>query len=171
MILNMRQRVGMIAASLLFLVEGTSQAQQPRTSETHPPTRDGQHLIDGTCTLIRSTSLLPEPLKAAFVELTKESEFKLAEPDEEFQVGDVVINPRLPFRRLVLAGRCGENWFVHYERGGIAHTFSLVVFQPELHRGFKFIWGTIGLPKLIRIADIRKALADAKPISNPHSYW
>jgi len=171
MILNMRKRVGLLAVTLLFFVEGTSLAQQPQTSETHSPIRDGQHLIDGACTLVRSTRLLPEPLKAAFAELTKESEFKLADPGEEFQAGDVVVDPRLPFRRLILAGRCGENWFIHYERGGIAHSFALVVFQPDLQRGFKFIWGEMGLPKLILIADIRRVLADAKPLSGPGSYW
>jgi len=171
MILNMRQRVGMIAASLFLFVGGTLLGQRPLASEKQSPVQEGQHLLDGNCVLIKSTHMLPDSLKAAFAELARESEFKLADPDEDFQVGDVVVHPGLPFRRLVLAGRCGDNWFIHYERGGIAHGFYLVVFQSESQRKPKFIWGGAGVPKATQIADIRKALADGKFISDPRTYW
>jgi len=169
MILNMRQRVGMIAASLSLFVEGALLGQRPLATEKQSPVQEGQHLLDGNCVLIKSAHVLPDSLKAAFAELTKDNEFNLADPGEDFQVGDVVVHPGLPLRRLVLAGRCGDNWFIHYERGGIAHGFYLVVYHSESQRTPKFIWG--GVPKATQIAGIRKVLADEKFISDQRTYW
>jgi hypothetical protein len=101
----------MTAASLFVLVGGMLLGQRQLESEKRSPVQEGQHLLDGNCAVIKSTHMLPDSLKAAFAELTKENELKLADPGENFQVGDVVVHPGLPFRRLVLAGKCGDNWF------------------------------------------------------------
>jgi hypothetical protein len=53
----------------------------------------------------------------------------IAEPGAEFQVTDVIINPRLPRRRLVLAGCSVDHCLVYYERGGIAHTWHVALFH------------------------------------------
>ena len=40
---------------------------------------------------------------------------------------DVVTDPNLPGKRLIWAAAGGEYYVVHYERGGIAHTFHILV--------------------------------------------
>jgi hypothetical protein len=64
----------------------------------------------------------------------------IAEPAAEFQVTDVIVNPKLPIRRLVAAGCTIDYCLVYYERGGIAHTWHVALFHwtPAATR---FEWG------------------------------
>ena len=68
MILNMRERIGLIAALLVFVIRGHFRTRQLSASEAQSQTREGQHLLDGNCALIKSTRLLPDSLKAAFAD-------------------------------------------------------------------------------------------------------
>ena len=64
----------------------------------------------------------------------------IAEPGAEFQVTDVIVNAKLPIRRLVAAGCSTDHCLVYYERGGIAHTWQAALFHwtPQATR---FEWG------------------------------
>jgi hypothetical protein len=81
----------------------------------------------------------------------------IAEPGTPFQSTDVLVTPRLPIRRMVSAA-CSNEFYclVYYEKGGIAHTWNVLVFHwsPD---GTRFEWGsTAGAYKTID--DVRKAL-------------
>ncbi len=82
----------------------------------------------------------------------------IAEPGARFQATDVLVTPPLPIRRLVLAG-CSRDFhcLVYYERGGIAHTWQVMLFQwtPEATR---FEWGGAAPAGLATIDDVRKAI-------------
>jgi len=52
---------------------------------------------------------------------------KIAEPGQKWNATDAIIDPTLPGERLIWAAVNGEYYVVHYERGGIAHTFHVLV--------------------------------------------
>jgi hypothetical protein len=52
---------------------------------------------------------------------------KLADPDQKWNATDVIMDTTLPGKRLIWAAVGGDYYVVHYERGGIAHTFHVLV--------------------------------------------
>jgi hypothetical protein len=52
---------------------------------------------------------------------------KLAEPGQKWNATCVITDPSLPGKRLIWAAVGGEYYVVHYERGGIAHSFHILV--------------------------------------------
>jgi len=44
-----------------------------------------------------------------------------------FNNTDAVLDPSLPFRRLIRAGHSGQDWFLWYEHGGITYFWQAVV--------------------------------------------
>lgn len=115
----------MLALSLLScrsdgqkLQAPTSGNETPAKAHTPLSAQQRRHLLDGRCDLITSGSAMPNSLKDAFATTTKEESFALADPGTKYQATDVVESPKLPFRRLVFAGRCEDRWFIYYEHGG-----------------------------------------------------
>ena len=52
---------------------------------------------------------------------------RLAEPGQKWNATCVITDPTLPGKRLIWAAVGSEYCVVHYERGGIAHTFHILV--------------------------------------------
>jgi hypothetical protein len=72
---------------------------------------------------------------------------KIANPGQEWNATDAIIDPSLPGKRLIWAAFGGEYYVVHYERGGIAHTFNILVAKlPKDDAKPKQVWRTIGGP-------------------------
>ena len=69
---------------------------------------------------IHFTSDLPRPIVAL-------CGAKLAEPGGNWNATDSIIDPTLPGKRLIWAATGGDYYVVHYERGGVAHTFHLLI--------------------------------------------
>ena len=72
---------------------------------------------------------------------------KLAEPGQNWNATDAITDPSLPAKRLIWAAIGGDYYVVHYERGGIAHTYHVLV--AKLAKGEtkpKIIWQAIGGP-------------------------
>ena len=109
----------------------------------------------GTVTSIRG---LPLGVRDGLQTLFGSQALDIAEPGAEFQVTDVVGNPKLPIRRLVAAGCSTDHCLVYYERGGIAHTWLVALFHwtPAATR---FEWGGTAPGGLATIDDVRKAVA------------
>ncbi len=96
-------------------------------------------ILDGDFKPMRSVELVPLQVKAAFAGLTKESGFEMADPGQDFQLTDVIVQGKLPWRRMILAGISDTTCFLHYERGGRGHTYYLVVFTTN-SSGAMLIW-------------------------------
>ena len=81
----------------------------------------------------------------------------IAEPGAAFRATDVVIDPKLPTRRLVHAACSIDHCVVYYERGGIAHTWQVAIFHwtPDATR---FEWGGSAPGGLRTIAEVRHAI-------------
>jgi hypothetical protein len=72
---------------------------------------------------------------------------KLAEPGRKWNATDVIMDATLPGKRLIWAAVGSDYYVVHYERGGIAHTFHVLV--AKLVNGEakpKVVWSAIGGP-------------------------
>src|SRR5437899_3827467 len=71
---------------------------------------------------VHSTGDLP----AAIVALCAD-DGRLAEPGQKWNATDAITDPPLPGKRLIWAAVDGEYYVVHYERGGIDHSFHILV--------------------------------------------
>ena len=92
---------------------------------------------------VHSTKDLP----AAVVALCADDRGKLAEPGQNWNATDVVTDPNLPWKRLIWAAIGGDYYVVHYERGGIDHSFHILV--ATLVKGEakpKVVWHAVGRP-------------------------
>jgi hypothetical protein len=72
---------------------------------------------------------------------------KLADSGQKWNATDAIIDPTLPGKRLIWAALGGDYYVVHYERGGIAHTFHVMV--ATLNKGqaqAKVVWSAVGGP-------------------------
>jgi hypothetical protein len=71
---------------------------------------------------VHSTGDLP----AAIVALCAD-DGRLPDPGQKWNATDAIVDPTLPGKRLIWAAVDSEYYVVHYERGGIAHTFHVLV--------------------------------------------
>jgi hypothetical protein len=93
----------------------------------------------------------------------------IADPGAAFQVTDVVVDPKLPRRRLIAAGCSTDHCLVYYERGGIAHTWHVALFHwtPAATR---FEWGGAAPRGFATIDDVRRA-ALSGAIKGQVGFW
>src|SRR5262249_8932043 len=72
---------------------------------------------------------------------------KLADPGQKWNATDVIMDPTLPGKRLIWAAIGSEYYVVHYEGGGIAHTFHILVAKLTKNDAKpKVVWRAIGGP-------------------------
>jgi hypothetical protein len=92
---------------------------------------------------VRSTNDLP----AAVVALCTNDVGKLAQPGEKWNATDAISDPTLPAKRLIWAAIGGEYYVVHFERGGIAHTYHILVAKLTSNDSQpKAVWRAVGGP-------------------------
>ena len=93
---------------------------------------------------VHSTSDLPSAILAL---CDGGSNGKLANPGEKWNATDAITDPTLPGKRLIWASIGGDYYVAHYERGGIAHTFHvLVATLTKNNPKPKLIWRGVGGP-------------------------
>jgi|SRR6516165_9142173 len=92
---------------------------------------------------VHSTSDLP----AAVVALCTNGVGKLAEAGAKWNATDSITDPTLPGKRLIWAAIGGEYYVVHFERGGIAHTFHILVARLRNDESQpRVVWRAVGGP-------------------------
>jgi hypothetical protein len=139
---------------------------------TSPATLSGTlraHLKDERFQIVTSVRGLPLGVREELQTLFGSSSLDIAEPGAEFQATDVVVNPKLPTRRLVAAGCSTDHCVVYYERGGIAHTWYATLFHwtPGATR---LEFGGPAPRGLATIADIRNAILSGE-IKSATTSW
>jgi hypothetical protein len=142
------------------------------THASPPPPLPGAlqaHVKDERFGLVTSLRGLPLGVREALQTLFGSSSLDIAEPGAEFQATDVVVNPKLPIRRLVAAGCSNDHCLVYYERAGVAHTWRVALFHwtPAETR---FEWGGLAPGGLATIADVRKAVLSGD-VKSAASVW
>jgi hypothetical protein len=86
-----------------------------------------EHLRADTLTPIARVADLPALVQSAIKTSFSSPKLEMADPGQEFQSTDVVMNPSLPTRRLISAGCSSDHCLVHYEQGGIAHFYRVLL--------------------------------------------
>ena len=127
------------------------------------------HVKDERFGIVTSIRGLPLGVRDGLQTLFGSQALDIAEPGAEFQVGNVIVNSTLPFRRLVAAGCSYDHCLVYYERGGIAHTWQVALFHwtPDATR---FEWGGTAPGGLTTIDDVRNAVLSGA-ITSPARFW
>ncbi len=127
------------------------------------------HVKDERFEIVTSIRGLPLGVRDGLQTLFGSKALDIAEPGAEFQVTDVIVNPKLPIRRLVAAGCSTDHCLVYYERGGIAHTWHVALFHwtPAATR---FEWGGIAPRGLGSIDDVRNTILSGA-IKGPTTFW
>jgi hypothetical protein len=92
---------------------------------------------------VHSTGDLP----AAIVALCTGDDGGLADPGQKWNATDAITDSTLPGKRLIWAALGGDYYVVHYERGGIAHTFHVLVARLAKNDVKpRVVWRAIGSP-------------------------
>ena len=92
---------------------------------------------------VHSTSNLPSTIVA----LCAGDNGRLADPGQKWNATCVITDPTLPGKRLIWAAVSGEYYVVHYERGGIDHSFHMLVAKLIKNDAKpKVIWRGVGSP-------------------------
>jgi hypothetical protein len=115
------------------------------------------HVKDERFGIVTSIRGLPLGVREGLQTLFGSRTLDIAEPGAKFQVTDVILEPNLPIRRLVVAGCSTDHCLVYYERGGADHTWRVALFHwtPEATR---FEWGGTAPGGLVTIDEVRSAI-------------
>lgn len=154
-----------ISLSIWSAVIAGSQAAAPVT--VSPTVRT--HVKDERFQVVTSVRGLPLGVREELQTLFGSNTLDIADPGARFQVTDVIVDPKLPMRRLVAAGCSMNRCLVYYERGGIAHSWHVALFDwtPAETR---FEWGGIAPSGLASIDDVRSAVLSGA-IKGPSKSW
>ena len=127
------------------------------------------HVKDERFDAVTSIRGLPLGVRDGLQTLFGSRTLDIAEPGAEFQVTDVIVNPKLPIRRLVAAGCSIDHCLVHYERGGIVHRWQVALFHwtPAATR---FEWGGTAPGSLTTVDAVRNAILSGA-IKSPAASW
>lgn len=133
----------------------TAGLQAPAANALPGPLR--AHVKEDRFGVVTSIRGLPLGVREALQTLFRSPILDIAEPNAAFRATDVIREPNLPTRRLVLAACSIDHCLVYYERGGIAHTWQVTLFhwRPAATR---FEWGGIAPGGLRTIDDLREAV-------------
>ena len=108
------------------------------STEDQKPLKDSSRFHE-----VHSTGDLPP----AIVAFCAGRDGRLAEPGQKWNATDAITDPTLPGKRLIWAAVDGEYYVVHYERGGIAHTFHVLVATLTKNNAKpKVVWRAVGGP-------------------------
>ena len=127
------------------------------------------HVKNERFQIVTSVRGLPLGVRGGLQTLFGGKTLDIAEIKAEFQATDVILKPNLPPRRLVAAGCAIEYCIVYYERGGIAHTWHVVLFHwtPAATR---FEWGGTAPGGLRTIDEVRNAIVSGT-IKGSTGFW
>jgi hypothetical protein len=141
-------------------------------SQTAPAVMPGAlraHVKDERFQIVTSVRGLPLGVREELQTLFGSNTLDIAEPGGRFQVTDVIVDPKLPRRRLVAAGCSTDHCLVYYERGGIAHSWHVALFHwtPDMTR---LEWGGFAPSGLASVDDVRNAVLTGA-IKGPGKTW
>jgi hypothetical protein len=155
-----------VAALLFFSITLTAQQFHTRLSPAQK-----EHILDGQFHEVTKVEAMTVKAKQAFAKITGEPSFALANPGQKYQVTDVVVDRALPRRRLILAGVQDDEWFVHYELGGIGHSYCVLLFKVDPQNGLQFVWGGAGSHGAKNFDQLRKMVGAGQFSDEMQSYW
>lgn len=154
-----------MGVSLLAAISAGSQATPPAMLSVALRA----HVQSDRFQVVTSIRGLPLGVRDGLQTLFGGSALDIAEPGAPFQATNVVVRPAVPIRRLVAAGCSADHCLVYYERGGMAHTWQVVLFYwtPALTR---CEWGGVAPRGLTSIDHVRSAVLSGT-VKGPVRSW
>ena len=125
-----------------------------------------RELLETNFTMVTKTQEVPEPVRVLLAALTKTKGQVLAEPGAKYQETDVVTEPGLPRRRLVLAGNGKGVYFVAYELGGRGHSHHIAVFE-WVPGQISLVWRAVLDRRVSGLNDLRELVRQGKYKDDP----
>jgi len=102
---------------------------------------------------------LPSWLRGALAHELGQDTLHMAAAGKPWNVSDAITDPSLPGRRLIQAA-VGERYaVVHYETGGVAHSFAVVVFAREGAGGAR-VWSDSVRRAITDRAELEREIKD-----------
>jgi hypothetical protein len=154
-----------IGLSVLSAVAAIGQTAAP--AELPRTLRD--HMKDERLEVVTSIRGLPLGVREGLQTLFGSKTLEIAEPGAKFQDTDVIVDPKLPIRRLVAAGCSIDHCLVYYERGGRTHT-GLVALFHWMPAATRFEWGGHAPTRLATVDEVRNAVLSGG-IKGPVTAW
>ncbi len=162
-----RARLTLIA--VLVSISTRLNGVQPTEQSSPLPEVLRAHLRVERFAAVTTVAGLPSGVRDGLQRLFGMPTLRLAGPGEEFQVTDVIVKPNLPIRRLIVAGCATDHCLVYYERGGIAHTRYVVLFQTTKSEA-RFEWGGAAPDGLADPDEVKSAVLSGAVIGQT-KYW
>jgi hypothetical protein len=147
--------------TLILTVVSTGCGRPADPSATVIPDALRAHLRSERFSPLTTVAALPAGLRNELNNLFGGKALELAEPGAPFQATDVMVTPRLPHRRLTVAGCSSDHCLVYYERGGFAHVHFAVVFKVSTD-GTRFEFGGHAPGGLADLDAVKNAIASGK---------
>ena len=89
---------------------------------------DRQDFLSANYKIVQKVADLPTGIRKLYT-VKGGSRVAIADPGEKFEATDYITDPDLPRRRLIFAGVAQDRAFIHYEEGGIAHSYIVEFFR------------------------------------------
>jgi hypothetical protein len=160
---------GILLFAMVSAVSGAQSAHRPPLPTLS--SAEKTHILDGQFSIERDVDRLPKELKVEFARLAGEKVFEMANPGKAYQSTDVIMHPRLPWRRLLFAGISDDKIFVLYEKGGFAHTYHLAVFHLDPKKKIALLWLGSGTRGAISLEQLRTMVSAGQFADDRPYYW
>jgi hypothetical protein len=127
---------------------------------------DQERFLEGDFVRLNEVRALPLAVRSNYLE-PNGSRFTMANPGKPFQSTDLVLDASMPSKRLIFAGQKDDRFLVHFEQGGIAHSYLIAFFQPTSDKRADPIWlgycgraavGVADLRNMVRAGECRSML-------------
>jgi hypothetical protein len=116
-----------------------------------------QHFLDGNFKIVKDVRALPSSVLQTFTERDG-LRLLIANPGQKFEVTDVIDDASVPRERLIFAGVAGDKCFIHYEKGGYAHSYILEIFGPTSTGKVGPLYGSYCDAPATNFQDLRSSL-------------
>jgi hypothetical protein len=139
----MKSAPWVLAMSLIFFAGKSAAAGEfPKLAAA-----DRQHILAAKeVKPLKSMKEIPPEVVQACKGLGGYKDFELADPGQAFQATDVITEKHLLGRRLMWAVSFPGYVVIHYESGGIAHMFHVVVVEEDSAKKAHVLWETDARP-------------------------
>lgn len=109
-------------------------------------------------------------LPSQITSLIADGHGRIAQPGQKWEVTDVIMDRTLPRKRLIWAAVNDDLYVVHYEGGGIGHSYHVLIAKcKQGDKEAKIVWHGVGGP-IKDYADFLRALKRNK-LDDRHPYY
>ena len=119
------------------------------------------HLRGDTLAPIAHVAELPKLVQEALRANFSSPKLEMADPGQPFQATDVIMDASLPIRRMIAAGCSNDHCLIHYEQGGIAHFYRVLLVSVS-RTSAKVEWNGMSGGPTPNIADVQAQVVSGK---------